>query len=73
MRNHNMYGACAYRDYPPDLARLDYSADIESTDNTPCPECLAEERGDAMRDEQKDEGSRGYDDRDDARKCGQDD
>tara|TARA_R110002126_G_scaffold291760_1_gene457062 strand:+ start:42472 stop:42675 length:204 start_codon:yes stop_codon:yes gene_type:complete len=67
MRNHNMYGACAYRPWDKEI-----ETDL-SPGGEPCPECLAEERGDAMRDEQKDEGSRGYDDRDDARKCGQDD
>jgi hypothetical protein len=75
MLNHNMYGACSYRDYPPDLAGLDYSADTEETDKTPCLECLAEEKGDAMRDEQKDPDWGGsYDDDvdEEPRRCGLD-
>ncbi len=50
MRRHNMYGLCAYRPWDDGEYRID-----REPDTTPCPECLAEEAGDAMRDEQKDE------------------
>ncbi len=61
MGRHNHYGKCAYSEWnePPRL------------DDTPCPECLAEERGDAMRDEQKDPDW-GSDIDEEPRRCGLD-